>query len=144
MFKHVFGDLHPICTSMTKIITRIDLLQVFEDLGQLNLSLNYDTHDATLLSDTVCTFLALQGDTAGIAQCWDSFASSRHFPGFTDRSFGAVAAAHITRGEFEELSELQSVLERCGSVRVGFRFYGSVMSALARTGNLELLETLIR
>ncbi|XP_063677366.1 uncharacterized protein LOC134813486 [Bolinopsis microptera] len=122
----------------------IDLNQVFEDLRKLNLPLSYDNHHIVQLSDTVCNFLSLQGDSAAISQCFDSFSTSRNFPGFTDRSFGIVAAAHIMRGEFDELVKLQSALERCGSIKLGYRFYSSVMFSLARNGNLDLLDTLLR
>ena len=55
-----------------------------------------------------------------------------------------MAAAHIARGEFDELVKLQSALERCGSVKLGYRYYSSVMFGLARSGNLDLLDTLLR
>ncbi|KAL5261293.1 hypothetical protein ACHWQZ_G007112 [Mnemiopsis leidyi] len=122
----------------------VNLDQVFEDLRRLNLPLSYDNHDSVKLSDTVCSFLSLHGDSAAISQCFETFSTSRNFHGFTDRAFGNVAAAHVTRGEFDELFELQSTLERSGPVKLGYRYYSNVMFSLARTGNLELLETLLR
>ena len=50
----------------------------------------------------------------------------------------------MTRGEFDELYELQSTLERCKPVKLGYHFYSKLMFSLARTGNLDLLETLLR
>merc|ERR1712003_166248 len=122
----------------------VNLDQVFEDLRKLSLPLSYDTRESVQLSDTVCSFLSLQGDSAALRHCFNSFSTSQNFRGFTDRSFGNVAAAHVMRGEFEELSELQSALEQCETIKLGYQFYSSVVFSLARTGNLELLETLLR
>ena len=64
------------------------IFQVFGDLEKLGLVLSYDSHNDIILSDSVCTLLALEGDLDHVHKCWNSFVRSRRFKGFTDKSFG--------------------------------------------------------
>lgn len=57
--------------------------------------------------------------------------------------FSVIATSHITRGEYDELHKLQSTLEQ-SDMKVATKFYSNVVFSLARMGQIDLLESVLK
>eukprot|EP00116_Pleurobrachia_bachei_P004646 sb/3464908/ len=119
-----------------------DLEKVFSDMETLNIRLNYNQSPTDRrLADLVCLFLALEGRTNEMRDCWVSFTKSPSFNGFSNRSFSTALVGHAVRGESEELMILQQRMETSGYFTPSIA--RPLTLAFARTGQIEMLQSLL-